>query len=145
MRGQYIDKYVGEIITNATANARRAEAQSAKRKDVYLFALDKFNDKASHDPRLACEPYEIDGENASGPTRFINHSCDPNLRIVARVADYCEKDLHELAFFALDDIEAGTELTFDYVDGKPGDLDSVDKEDMTVCLCGAGNCRGFLW
>lgn len=146
-RGQYIDKYVGEIVTSQTANARRAESHIAQRKDVYLFALDKFHDAKSLDSRLAADPYEIDGENASGPTRFINHSCAPNLRIIACVTDYAEKYLHDLAFFALEDIEPGQELTFDYVDADEGE-DQIDPEllkDMTKCLCGADECRGYLW
>ena len=122
---------------------------------MYLFALDKFSDAESMDPRLAGRAFEVDGEFFSGPTRFINHSCEPNLRIFARVGDHADKHIHDLAFFALEEITAGDELTFDYVDGTDGvdaadniDLDSLDPEkqkDMTKCLCGADNCRGFLW
>jgi [histone H3]-lysine9 N-trimethyltransferase SUV39H len=149
-KGQYIDKYVGEIITSDVANQRRQESDVAKRKDVYLFALDKFSDPDSMDPRLAGPAYEVDGEFCAGPTRFINHSCNPNLRIFARVGDHADKHIHDLAFFAIEDVPAGTELTFDYVDGEDTELmeDSYDPEtlkDMTKCLCGTDNCRGFLW
>src|SRR5271168_3151816 len=149
-RGQYIDKYVGEIITSEEADRRRAESDVAQRKDVYLFALDKFSDPDSMDPRLSGPPFEVDGEFFSGPTRFINHSCDPNLRSFARVGDHADKHIHDLALFAIKDVPAGEELTFDYVDGEETDLveDSHDpskKKDMTKCLCGSKNCRGFLW
>lgn len=105
------------------------------------------------DPRLAGPAYEVDGEFCSGPTRFINHSCEPNLRSFARVGDHADKHIHDLAFFAIEDIPADTELTFDYIDGVDGedtDLkeDSNDPEklkDMTKCLCGSNSCRGFLW
>ena len=117
-RGQFIDKYVGEIITAAEADSRRNDSAVAKHKDIYLFALDKFTNLASNDARLRGPPLEVDGEYFSGPTRFINHSCDPNLRIFARVGDYADKHLHDLAFFAIRDIPAETELTFDYVDGE---------------------------
>jgi histone-lysine N-methyltransferase SUV39H len=55
-----------------------------------------------------------------------------------------------LALFAARDVEAGEELTFDYVDGEETDLieDSRDKRkraDMTKCLCGSKECRGYLW
>jgi histone-lysine N-methyltransferase SUV39H len=117
---------------------------------VYLFALDKFSDPDSRDDRLSGPPFEVDGEFFSGPTRFINHSCEPNLRSFARVGDHADKHIHDLALFAIEDIAAGEELTFDYVDGEETDLleDSLDPskiKDMARCLCGSQNCRGFLW
>ncbi|KAG9242623.1 SET domain protein [Calycina marina] len=149
-KGQFIDLYVGHIITSQEADRRRKKSEFAQRKDVYLFALDKFSDPESADPRLRRKPYEVDGEFMSGPTRFINHSCDPNLRIFARVGDHADKHIHDLAFFAIKDIAPMTELTFDYVDGESAPLlkDSKNDDkvkDMTKCLCGSRKCRGFLW
>ena len=117
---------------------------------MYLFALDKFSDPDSMDERLSRPPFEVDGEFFSGPTRFINHSCEPNLRSFARVGDHADKHIHDLALFAIEDIPAREELTFDYVDGEETDLveDSLDPnkiKDMAGCLCGSENCRGFLW
>jgi [histone H3]-lysine9 N-trimethyltransferase SUV39H len=148
-KGQFVDRYIGEIITAKEANYRRKVFHIAQKKDVYLFALDKFHDPDSLDPRLSQPPLLVDGEFMSGPTRFINHSCNPNLRIFARVGDHADKHLHDLALFAIEDIKAGDELTFDYVDGEEDgddDLHNPDKvKDMTKCLCGSKNCRGFLW
>ena len=67
--------------------------------------------------------------------------------------------MYTLAFFALRDIPAGTELTFDYnpVSEESDDSDDSDnssKDDMgrkklepeaVRCLCGEANCRGQLW
>ncbi|RDA90694.1 hypothetical protein CP533_3930 [Ophiocordyceps camponoti-saundersi (nom. inval.)] len=146
-RGQFVDRYVGEVITSAEADRRRAAAAISQCKDVYLFALDKFTDPTSLDARLQGPSLEVDGEFMSGPTRFINHSCDPNLRIFARVGDHADKHLHGLAFFAIKDISKGEELTFDYVDG--GSLEAEERDgtvdEMTHCLCGSAKCRGFLW
>ena len=148
-KGQFVDKYVGEVITAAEAARRRAKSHIAQRKDVYLFALDKFSDIESLDDRLRGPPLEVDGEFLSGPTRFVNHSCEPNLRIFARVGDHADKHLHDLALFAICDIPKGEELTFDYVDGVDDeDNDALDPEkqkDMTRCLCGSEDCRGYLW
>ncbi|KAI0869483.1 SET domain-containing protein [Hypoxylon argillaceum] len=148
-KGQFVDKYMGEIITGQEANQRRAQSHIAQKKDVYLFALDKFSDPDSLDDRLRGPPLEVDGEFISGPTRFINHSCDPNLRIFARVGDHADKHIHDLAFFAIRNIPRGEELTFDYVDGvDDSDMDALDPEkqkDMTRCLCGSKKCRGYLW
>lgn len=146
--GQFVDKYLGEIITRKEADRRRAESAISQRKDVYLFALDKFEDADSDDPLLA-EPLEVDGEWMSGPSRFVNHSCKPNMRIFARVGDHADKYLHDLALFAIQDIPANTELTFDYVDGLEDlDNDAHDPskiKDMTRCRCNTDSCRGYLW
>ncbi|CZT01536.1 related to Histone-lysine N-methyltransferase, H3 lysine-9 specific dim-5 [Rhynchosporium agropyri] len=154
-RGQFVGCYVGEIITSTEARRRREAGSHLTHKDVYLFALDKFSDPDSQDPRLQGDPYEIDGEFFSGPTRFINHSCDPNLRIFAVVTDHANKPFHGLAFFALRDIDKDSELTFDYTDGvsdRKDDrgLDELTDEEranivLTRCLCGADNCRGYLF
>ncbi len=150
-KGQFVDRYLGEVITSSEADRRRAESSISQRKDVYLFALDKFSNPDSLDPLLAAAPLEVDGEWMSGPTRFINHSCEPSMRIFARVGDHADKHIHDLALFAIRDIPAGEELTFDYVDGSSDenvDIDMRDPsklKDMTKCLCGSKRCRGFLW
>jgi len=56
----------------------------------------------------------------------INHSCNPNC------------GLHgEITFVAIQDIEAGDELTIDYA--------FVDDEDYSFeCSCGSANCRGTI-
>ncbi|KAL2281313.1 hypothetical protein FJTKL_11732 [Diaporthe vaccinii] len=148
-RGQFVDCYLGEVITPEEAERRRHNSSKAQRKDVYLFGLDKFTDPDSMDPRLVGAPLEVDGEFMSGPTRFINHSCKPNLRIFARVGDHADKHIHDLALFAIRDIVKGEELTFDYVDGQ-GEIESNARdeklqEEMTRCLCGSEDCRGYLW
>ncbi|TQV93869.1 histone-lysine N-methyltransferase [Cordyceps javanica] len=125
-QGQFVDRYLGEIITAEEADRRRANSAVSQQKDVYLFALDKFTDPNSLDPRLNGPPLEVDGEFMSGPTRFINHSCDPNLRIFARVGDHADKHIHDLALFAIKDIQRGEELTFDYVDGVVEEQDELD-------------------
>ncbi|KAI5462914.1 hypothetical protein BGZ63DRAFT_352939 [Mariannaea sp. PMI_226] len=147
-KGQFVDRYVGEIITCEEADRRRSAAAVSQKKDVYLFALDKFTDPDSFDPRLKGPPLEVDGEFMAGPTRFINHSCDPNMRIFARVGDHADKHIHDLALFAIKDIPKGEELTFDYVGGVV--LEAEEPEDgqldhMTRCLCGSKKCRNFIW
>lgn len=143
-KGQFVDRYIGEIITSAEADRRRHASTLARKKDVYLFDLDKFHDPHSLDPRLRGPPLVVDGEFMSGPSRFINHSCDPNMRIYARVGDPADKHLHDLALFAARDVRAGEELTFDYTDGVVEE-DGGDRTGMTRCRCGSENCRGWLF
>ncbi|RGP66239.1 histone-lysine n- h3 lysine-9 specific dim-5 [Fusarium longipes] len=140
-KGQFVDRYLGEIITSREADNRRKESAISQRKDVYLFALDKFTDPNSLDPRLKGPSLEVDGEFMSGPTRFVNHSCEPNMRIFARVGDHADKHIHDLALFAIKDIPRGEELTFDYVDGVSHDGQDLEaKSHMTPCLCGSKSC-----
>ena len=70
----------------------------------------------------------IDGE---GVAAFINHSCDPN----------CEADeiKGRVWIIAARDIQAGEELTYDY------NLYDGDLDDLSLCLCGAPNCRGSMY
>ena len=87
-----------------------------------------------------------------GPTRFINHSCDPNCRLFSVSYNKNDYMVYDLAFFALYDIRAGEELTFDYLDPDDGgeagqaSMEGVeDGKDAPDCHCGAKNCRGKLW
>lgn len=140
--GQFIDTYLGEVITREEADRRSSTA--AKGKDSYLFTLDKFRDDLPEDP------YEIDGEFVGGPSRFINHSCDPNCAVYAVCKDKNNLYQYDLAFFALKHINPGEELTFDYLasSGEPEDeeLPSGSQKDPPIpCLCSSKNCRKILW
>ncbi|KAK5675088.1 hypothetical protein LTS10_012162 [Elasticomyces elasticus] len=152
IRGEFIDTYVGEVITGEES-ARRL-AQMGEAKQSYLYALDKF---VGDSPDLTDEScYVVDGQYKGGPTRFINHSCEPNCR--QYTVSYNKHDLkvYDLAFFAIENIPAGTELTFDYQDEdeveeeefrRRKEEEEVDPEnkDKRPCQCGARLCRGILW
>jgi len=68
----------------------------------------------------------IDGE---GLAAYLNHSCDPN----------CEIDEIDgrAWIFALRDISAGEELSWDY--------NLYDDEDPAPCHCGSPACRGTMY
>ena len=89
----------------------------------------------------------VDGEVGPGVNalQFINHSCDPNCRMVECYAGGC----WHVCVFAIRDLEPGEELTHDYR------LSTEDPDDPRLgiaCLCGnspfdAGErskCRGQL-
>lgn len=63
----------------------------------------------------------------TGPARFLNHSCEPNLAF---------REPRE--FVAIRDIAAGEELTFDYSLTEDEALWRMD------CRCGAASCRGVV-
>jgi SET domain-containing protein len=114
-----IIEYLGEKIDKVESE-RRSLLQQAKAKKtgdaaVYIFTLSKR--------------YDIDGNFPWNTARLINHSCSPNCEawIVGR----------KIIIHALHEIQAGEELTFDY------GFD-VDCYEDHPCLCGAGNCTGYI-
>lgn len=84
------------------------------------------------------EGLAIDGAEGGNDARFANHGCDPNCEV------YTFDGVPYL--YAMQDIPAGTELTFDYR------LQSMLSERLTAaesrrqypCHCGAPDCRGTM-
>ena len=135
------------MITSTEADRR--EESAARGKDNYLFTLDKFAEDIGND-----DLYVVDGEHMGGPTRFMNHSCNPNCRQYTALIQQGDLKIYELPFFALEDIPAGTELTFNYLDNEEEppmtDEEAREREAETGnapirCLCGEANCRKYLW
>lgn len=155
IRGEFIDTYLGEVITNEETD-RRGDAAGAE-KDSYLYSLDKFlGDSFEGRPLEPEDCYVVDGQHMGGPTRFINHSCEPNCRQYTVSYNKYDLRLFTLAFFAYEDIPAGTELTFDYADKdqleeedaiqrRMDALNDPENADMVRCNCGSLKCRGILW
>lgn len=150
IQGEFIDTYLGEVITNNETDRR--EAAGPNDKASYLYSLDKWAEELQGEENC----YVVDGQHMGGPTRFINHSCEPNIRQFTVSYNKYDLRVYDLAFFAIEDIPAGTELTFDYMD-----KDELEEEDALMyraqlesdpanagkprCGCGARKCRGFLW
>jgi histone-lysine N-methyltransferase SUV39H len=138
-QGQFIDTYRGEIITDEEADRR--EKSSSKAKGSYLYSLDKFAETED----LKHLPYVVDGEFMGGPSKFINHSCDPNCRQYTVSYNKHDPYVYQIALFACRDIAAYEELTFDYLDKEEGGEIVDPGEGAIPCLCGAPNCRKWLW
>lgn len=58
--------------------------------------------------------YTIDAKKQGGIARFINHSCDPNLKIVTLFWDHKDISKPHINFFATKDILPYEELCFNY-------------------------------
>jgi histone-lysine N-methyltransferase SUV39H len=152
VRGEFIDVYLGEVLTNEETTKRENNANAEKAS--YLYSLDKF---VGDDPTLTAETcYVVDGQYMGNATRFINHSCEPNCRQYTVSYNKYDLRVYNLAFFAYEDIRAGTELTFDYMDkdeAEEGDVlrmreeafNDPENKDRRRCNCGAQKCRGYLW
>ncbi|KAJ3572249.1 hypothetical protein NPX13_g5113 [Xylaria arbuscula] len=116
---QIIMEYTGEIITEEECDRRMNE----KYKDNQCYYLMSFDQNMI-----------IDATTGS-IARFVNHSCQPNCRMVKWIVSGQPR----MALFAGDrDITTGEELTYDY------NFDPFSAKNVQKCLCGAPNCRGVL-
>lgn len=138
--GQFIDVYLGELITNAALDKR--EAAQADGEPSYVFTLDWFNeakDPTKTNPNQVFN--QIDGENFGSSMRFVNHSCNANCGVFSVMLNHYDQNIYGLAVFALKDIPTGTELTLDYAPK----IDEDNLGDYAKCQCGETNCRGYVW
>lgn len=154
--GSFIVSYVGEVITNQEACKRFKKYNSMQR--TYFFDLDHFSETG-----MQCA-YSIDACEYGNISRFINHSCDPNIIARPVFLDTHDPSLHLVSFFACKDVSAGQELCIDYL-GVRGASASIEedqrkekellrlykrkekdkKQERLQCLCGSSNCRSFIF
>lgn len=117
-RSTFFLRYIGEIITDFEADQRED--------DSYLFDLDNKDG----------DTYCIDARRYGNIARFINHSCEPNLIPVKVFVDHQDLKFPRIAFFAVRDIEANEELSFDY-----GDKFWIIKYKTFTCSCLSPKCK----
>ncbi|KAJ7308525.1 hypothetical protein DFH08DRAFT_944399 [Mycena albidolilacea] len=109
-RGEVVGVYTGKLIARA-----EAESLTGARKQ-YCFDLD-YNENEDDDEDVE-HKYSVDSFAWGNWTRFINHSCAPNLRAQPVVYDTLpSQGIAFLAFIATERIPALTEFTFDYDPG----------------------------
>ncbi|CAN9502627.1 unnamed protein product [Ophioblennius macclurei] len=118
-KGEFVNEYIGELIDDEECRARIKFAHENNITDFYMLTIDK--------DRI------IDAGPKGNYSRFMNHSCQPN----CETQKWTVNGDTRVGLFAVCDIPAGTELTFNY------NLDCLGNE-KTVCHCGAPNCSGFL-
>ncbi|TIA80531.1 SET domain-containing protein [Aureobasidium pullulans] len=116
---QIITEYTGEIITPNEAGRRIRE---------------DYKDKADYYQMEFDQGMILDATKGS-IARFVNHSCEPNCRMLKRFVSGQPR----MALFAGDrGILTGEELTYDY------NFDPYSVKNVQECRCGATNCRGVL-
>ena len=109
--GTAFAEYVGEHISREEALRREADPA---RTAIYTLWLDSGE--------------VIDGMFGGNDTKYLNHSCAPNVLL--------EETDGRLFFVAARDIALGEELTIDYA------YDPVPP--LEACRCGVPTCRGYL-
>ena len=117
-KGDFITEYVGVAIKKEHLDSLFRRYQSERM--LYIMALD--ND------------VYIDARKKGGIARYINHSCEPS----CMVDRWKVRGISRACVFAMRDIAAGEELSFDYKwTRKRG-------RAPTKCHCGTISCRGTL-
>ena len=129
--GTFIGEYVGEIIRVSTAKERLQSLSHAESCYIVQF---KENSEGSDIIMTTC----IDARFYGNYTRFINHSCSPNLVMVAVRRDSI---VPNLCLFMCAAVGAGEELCFSYCEGSEADEVSLGQKP---CFCGSTNCRKYL-
>lgn len=188
-KGQFIDTYRGEIITNDEAEIRGqqrnhdpnnylmdmdkfCEKYVSREELKGLISADEFHDinrqvkkgeyetKIDHQGKvlwlnpLGNDHYVCDSREMGGPTKFMNHSCAPNCRIFTVSYNHADRKVYDIAFFAITNIPAYTELTFDYKDEDDRSVITDEralelKKELgfmpILCLCGSSECRRYFF
>lgn len=137
--GQFVCEYAGEVISLNEAKRRTKENQGHHN---YIIVLKE------HIQNSKVLRTHVDPLYKGNAGRFINHSCDPNLIMIPVRIDSL---IPTLALFAVKEIAANSELSFDYSGGFASkDNGATEVKDCSLsrdkkkCYCGAQNCVGFL-
>lgn len=96
--GEFVSEYIGEIINLKQMNSR-CKKLSASEKNHYILML---NSRGSF----------IDARVKGNVARFMNSSCRPNCETQVWIDE--DTRLQHVGIFAVKDVKAGEELTFNY-------------------------------
>ena len=134
-RGTYIGEYVGEVITGAQVKERLCLQQESSL-PCYVVQY------REHSGTGTVITTNVDATYKGNAMRFVNHSCLPNLAMVAVRSDSV---VPRLCLFASKDISTGEELCFSYYGSSGAE---VNRETLQLgkqpCCCGSANCVKFL-
>lgn len=134
-RGTFVCEYIGEVVKGDEA-IKIAERES-KAGCSYLFDIASQIDREKVQTAGAIE-YMIDATRSGNVSRFINHSCSPNLSTRLVLVESKDCQLAHIGLFTNQDIAAGEELGYDY-------RQKLLAGDGCPCHCGVINCRGRVY
>ncbi|RXH75223.1 hypothetical protein DVH24_029944 [Malus domestica] len=133
LRGTFVCEYIGEVLDEHEANERR----NRYGKDSYLYEIDAHVNDMSRLVEGQAH-HVIDSTNYGNVSRFINHSCLPNLVNHQVLVESMDSLCAHVGLYANRDIALGEEITYDYRYKRlPG--------EGHPCHCGASACRGRLY
>uniref|UniRef100_A0A915KGG2 Histone-lysine N-methyltransferase n=1 Tax=Romanomermis culicivorax TaxID=13658 RepID=A0A915KGG2_ROMCU len=117
--GSFICEYLGEVV-NWETFAERTRTWYRDCDRHYALNLDSG--------------WVIDGYRSGSVARFINHSCQPNCEVQKWVVN----GQYRMGIFAVVDIQAGQELTYNY------NFQSFSRTGPEKCLCRSEKCSGAV-
>ena len=109
--GAFVLEYVGEVIS-ARDGDKRGKVYDRLGMS-YLFDMNDFDDDDSFDKKHQDKysdgffPLCVDATFYGNESRFINHSCEPNLKSYNLVTDVESITYHHIGLFATRNIPAG--------------------------------------
>ncbi|GBG76491.1 hypothetical protein CBR_g22240 [Chara braunii] len=109
-RGTFVCEYIGEVVNDREANRRGERYDQVG--CSYLYDIDVHLDPPAY--RNRARPFVIDATKYGNVSRFINHSCQPNLVNYQVLVESMDVRLAHVGLYANCDIQAGDELAFDY-------------------------------
>ncbi|XP_022225156.2 probable histone-lysine N-methyltransferase Mes-4 [Drosophila obscura] len=118
--GDFVIEYVGEVINQEEFQRRMLEKQTDRHENFYFLGVEK--------------DFIIDAGPKGNLARFMNHSCEPNCTTQKWTVN-CN---HRVGLFAIKDIPAETELTFNYL------WDDLLNDKKKACHCGSERCSGEI-
>ncbi|AQK74071.1 histone-lysine N-methyltransferase SUVR5 isoform X4 [Zea mays] len=135
-QGTFVCEYIGEVV-KADKTMKNAESVSSKSGCNYLFDIASQIDRERLRTVGAIE-YLIDATRSGNVSRYINHSCSPNLSTRLVLVESKDCQLAHIGLFANQDIAVGEELAYDY-------RQKLVAGDGCFCHCGGTNCRGRVY
>ncbi|GAV07855.1 hypothetical protein RvY_17641 [Ramazzottius varieornatus] len=135
-KGAFIGMYTGQLLTER-------DVGRTGRPDTYYFTLTNLNEGNSQDQMKNGtldykDLFTLDAQYFGNFTRFLNHSCDPNLFPQPMLRDYTGPLVYHIGFFTSRLIKAGEEMTWNY------NYEVGTAKYKIDCRCGAENCRKRL-
>ncbi|CAH8547196.1 unnamed protein product [Schistosoma mattheei] len=139
-QGDLVIEYSGEVIDIAEANRRIIEALGPNALSSITSSRKGFHPLSeTYLARFSSQlNLVLDSGTKGNLSRFINHSCEPNLIAECWTVDGYPR----LGLFACRPIEANEELTINYIDAQF--LSTGLMAAICLCLCGADSCISTL-
>ncbi|XP_021864963.2 histone-lysine N-methyltransferase SUVR5 isoform X2 [Spinacia oleracea] len=134
LRGTFVCEFVGEVLDEQEASRRRKRCR--KEDCDYIYDMGTHMKYVRELTEVEAK-YFIDATKFGNVSRFVNHSCCPNLESHVVLVESMDFQLAHIGFYAKQDIAAGEELCFDF-------CYELQAGNECPCLCGASTCRGRL-
>ncbi|KAI3897994.1 hypothetical protein MKW92_016647 [Papaver armeniacum] len=148
--GSFICEYTGEVLSE-----KEAEQKTGLDEYLYDLARSKSSNQTTEDDLQSTsisdenvedeDGFTIDALEYGNVSRFINHSCSPNVVAQNVLYDHDDKRMPHIMLFAADNIPPLQELTYDYNYELGSVHDSTGNIKIKECYCGSVECRKRMY